>query len=135
MFSWIKEDLEAFDFHLPKGNPLDDFAAKLGVQPCTNSFAVVLASALLFYKLEKGHNSKVNDIYDAMIYTSTCMSVGYGEIFARTPGGKIIGTLLMTLGPSLVGKALSGHGEKPDASNTEIVQSLQKILEELKKKV
>lgn len=134
MFSWIKEDLEAFDIQLPKVNPLDDLAAKLGMRPCTNSFAAVLASALLFLKFEKGHNPKVNDIYDAMVYTSTCLSVGYGDIFAKTPEGKVIGTILMTLGPALTNKALDGRYDKPDPANNQMLRTLEQILEELRKK-
>jgi hypothetical protein len=134
MFSWLKEDIEAFDIHLPKVNPLDDFAAKLKMAPCSNSFATVLASAILFLKFEKGHNPKVSDIYDAMVYTSTCLSVGYGEIFARTPGGKVIGTLLMTLGPALTNSALDGSKAAAGPGNGEILRVLQEILGELKRR-
>jgi hypothetical protein len=128
----LRDDLELFGVKLPAGIPFDDWAAQLRALPCTNSFVAMLASAILFYRMEKGHNPKVNDIYDALIYTSTCMSVGYADVFARTPGGKIIGTLLMTLGPSLTAKALDGRQKAADATQQEIRDTLQEILGELR---
>ena len=46
---------------------------------------------LLFYAAEKDVNPKVRTIWDASIYVTTCLSVGYADIFARTPVGKLIG--------------------------------------------
>ena len=42
--------------------------------------------------------------YDALVYVSTNLSVGYSDIFARTPRGKAIGTALMTYGPAMAAK-------------------------------
>ena len=39
--------------------------------------------------------------YDALVYVSTNLSVGYADIFARTPRGKAIGSALMTYGPAM----------------------------------
>jgi hypothetical protein len=65
---------------------------------------MVLLASWLFYKAEKGHNPKVNSLYDALVYVSTNLSVGYSDIFAKTPRGKAIGTALMTYGPAMAAK-------------------------------
>lgn len=133
--SWtIRDDLELFGVHLPEKLPIDEWAARLKGTPCTNSIAVVVLSAIAFLKAEKGHNPKVNDFYDALVYTSTCISVGYSDIFARTPAGKVIGSALMTLGPALAAKSLDGPAPKPaDTTQADILATLKQILGRLDK--
>jgi voltage-gated potassium channel len=46
----------------------------------------------------------VKSYYDALVYVSTNLSVGYSDIFAKTPRGKAIGTALMTYGPAMSSK-------------------------------
>ena len=110
--SWrddLNYGLSAFGVHLPeKSLPRRPRRKDSPPTPARNTAAVVAASAAIFYAVERDHNSKVNDIYDAMIYCSTCLSVGYGDIFARTPIGKLIGTTLMTIGPALSSRAVDG---------------------------
>jgi hypothetical protein len=130
--SW-KDDLNyglaAFGVKLPEKLPFDALGARIDATPCRNTAAVVGASALLFYVLERGHNSKVNDLFDAMVYTSTCLSVGYGDIFAKTPLGKVLGSALMTVGPALAAKTLDGPaGERRDAVQAEVLETLKQIL-------
>jgi voltage-gated potassium channel len=128
--------LAAFGIQIPTDVPLDQWAMKLTGQPARNTAAVVAASAVLFYIAERDHNPKVADIWDACVYCSTCLSVGYGDIFARTPAGKIIGTTLMTVGPALSGAALDGaapaHGK--DELQAEVLATLKAILERLPEK-
>jgi hypothetical protein len=69
--------------------------------PMGSVLAAVLGGAWLFYKAEVGHNPKVKTYYDALVYVSTNLSVGYSDIFARTSRGKAIGTALMTYGPAM----------------------------------
>jgi Ion channel len=131
-----KEDLNyglaAFGIQIPTDIPLDHWAAKLTGQPARNTAAVVAASAAIFYVVERDHNPKVNDIWDACVYCSTCLSVGYGDIFARTPAGKIIGTILMTMGPALSGAALDGpEAARTDRIQQEILATLTQILQRL----
>lgn len=105
---------------------------KLGESPGRNSVTLVGLSAVLFYLFEKNRNPKVNDVWDAMVYCSTCLSVGYGDIFAKTPLGKILGSALMTVGPALSGKALDGAGEKRrDALQEQTLETLRQILAKL----
>jgi voltage-gated potassium channel len=83
-----------------KGGVRDGFAR----DPMGSVLAAVLGGAWLFYKAERGHNPKVKSYYDALVYVSTNLSVGYSDIFARTPRGKAIGTALMTYGPAMSAK-------------------------------
>ena len=131
-----KDDLNyglgAFGVKVPDGLPLDRWAAALDGSPCRNAAALVGASALLFYALERGHNPKVNDVFDAMVYTSTCLSVGYGDIFARTPLGKVLGSALMTIGPAMAAKTLDGPAaERRDAVQAQVLDTLKQILAKL----
>src|SRR6478672_8154045 len=83
-----------------KGGVREGFAK----DPMGSVLAAVLGGAWLFYKAERGHNPKVKSYYDALVYVSTNLSVGYSDIFAKTPRGKAIGTALMTYGPAMAAK-------------------------------
>ena len=131
----LREHLISMGLQIPEDFKLDQWAAKLGDSPCRNTAALVAAGALLFYAAEKNLNPKVNDIWDAAVYTSTCLSVGYGDIFARTPIGKIIGTTLMTLGPAMASRTLEGPRERittDDPTQQQILATLRQILERLR---
>ena len=124
--------LGAFGLKLPESVPLDQLAAKLTENPCGKAAALVGMGSVLFYAAEKGRNPKVNDIFDAMIYTSTCLSVGYGDIFAKTPVGKLLGTALMTLGPAVAAQTLDGSANKRrDALQAETLETLKQILKRM----
>ncbi|HEY2587933.1 MAG TPA: potassium channel family protein [Tepidisphaeraceae bacterium] len=128
----LNEGLAAFGVRIPDELPIDQWATRLGDNPCRNTAALVTLSSLLFYAAERDHNPKVNDVFDAAVYCSTCLSVGYGDIFARTPLGKLLGTALMTIGPSLSGAALDGPAaERRDATQEQILATLKQILERL----
>lgn len=109
-------------------------------EPFSKLFALVGIGSWLFYKAEAGKNPKVNSIWDAMTYVSTCTSVGYGDIFPQTPVGKMIGSFVMTIGPAMANAALTGgqlareqqHREQQQTQQ-EILTTMQAILAELKK--
>ena len=134
--SWRQDlnyGLAAFGVQIPEHLPIDDLAVKLNDSPLRNSMSLVATSAAMFLAAERGHNPKVRDIYDALVYCSTCLSVGYADIFPRTPIGKLIGTFLMTLGPSLAAKGLEGRAsDEAEARNAkvqeEILVTLRQIL-------
>ena len=90
-----------------KGGVRDGFAR----DPMGSVLAAVLGGAWMFYKAERGHNPKVKSYYDALVYVSTNLSVGYSDIFARTPRGKAIGTALMTYGPAMAAKIFDTPAE------------------------
>jgi voltage-gated potassium channel len=115
--------------------------------PFDAAVVTVAGGAFLFYLAEKGHNQKVNTYWDALVFVSTCMSVGYADVFARTPAGKAIASAVMTLGPALSGALLdepraAGSGSVAAAADAEsaeriaiqraIVDKLEAILAELR---
>lgn len=109
---------------------VDEQAMGLVAQPARSTLQIVTTSTLLFYAAERGHNPKVNSVFDALVYCTTCLSVGYGDIFAMTPIGKLVGSTLMTLGPALSNAALDGpQGRKVDDQvEREILATLQQML-------
>lgn len=134
--SW-KDDLNwglaAFGLKLPDSLPLDRWVSTLADSPARNAALLVGLSTLIFYAAEREHNPKVNDLFDAMLYTSTCLSVGYAEIHPQTPTGKVLGSLLMTVGPALATKQLDGPAlERRDAVQIEVLATLKQILAEMR---
>ena len=124
--------LAAFGVQIPKRVNIDEWAASLAEKPFQNTASLVAVTSVLFLLAERGHNPKVNSIYDAMIYCSTCLNVGYADIFARTPVGKLIGTFLMTIGPSMATKTTDGRPDASDAQTQEqILATLRQIAEKL----
>ena len=100
--------------------------------PMGSTVATVLVGAYLFYKAEVGRNPKVTSFYDALVYVSTNLSVGYSDIFAKTESGKAIGTALMTFGPAMAARLLdaperdgSEHGR--DAAHAELLARLDRL--------
>jgi hypothetical protein len=71
--------------------------------PFDVTMVTVFGGAFLFYVAEKDHNPKVRSYFDALVFISTCLSVGYADVFARTPAGKAIASAVMTIGPALSG--------------------------------
>lgn len=117
-------------------------------EPANAIVLTVLGAAAAFYVAERGRNPKVTSFYDALVYAATNLSVGYSDIFAKTPGGKAVGSLLMTYGPALAARALDAPGVPTPAPATaatntgaegasnaavdRIVASLDAILSELR---
>jgi hypothetical protein len=61
----------------------------------------------------------VETYWDALVFVSTCLSVGYADVFARTPAGKAIAAAVMTLGPAMSGAMLDparAAGCQPDTA-------------------
>jgi voltage-gated potassium channel len=83
-----------------------DLASQARKHPVESLVSVVLGASYLFYLVEKGKNPKVKSFYDALTFVSTCLSVGYSNIFACTDTGKAIASFVMTFGPALSTRAL-----------------------------
>lgn len=99
--------------------------------PMDTVVATVALGALLFYRAERGHNPKVRSYWDALVYVSTNLSVGYCDIFAMTPAGKAIGSAIMTWGPSMaagvLGESRAERAAKPPV-DARVVERLDRIL-------
>lgn len=106
---------------------------KFTEDPMGSVLGTVLGGAWLFYHAEVGHNPKVESYYDALVYVSTCLSVGYSDIFAKTPLGKAIGSALMTYGPAMATRMFDppAKGGAPEAHTDDVVHRLDRIIEAL----
>lgn len=105
-------------------------------RPLESLSGFLLSASAVFYLAERGVNPKIQTFVDALYYISTCLSVGYADIFAQTQTGKLIATLVMTLGPALTGNALDPPGRAEPASalgQQLMLERLEAILEELRR--
>jgi voltage-gated potassium channel len=113
---------------------------KQSEDPMNAVVLTVLAGAAAFYAAERGQNPKVTSFYDALIYVSTNLSVGYSDIFAKTDAGKAIGSTLMAYGPALAARVFdppheartrASEGERSEQALRDIADKLEAILVEL----
>jgi hypothetical protein len=113
---------------------------KQAEDPMNSAVLTVLAGAAAFYAAERGHNPKVKSFYDALVYVSSSISVGYSDIFAQTNAGKAIGSTIMTYGPALADRVFDApheardrvaEGERSEAALRGIADKLERILAEL----
>ncbi|MFZ5890580.1 MAG: ion channel [Myxococcota bacterium] len=113
---------------------------KQAAEPMNAAVATVLVGAAAFYAAERYENPKVNSFFDALVYVSTNLSVGYSDILAKTATGKAIGAALMTYGPALAARVFDpphearvrqADGERSEAALRDIADKLGAILLEL----
>lgn len=105
--------------------------------PIESLTSFLLSTSIAFYLAERDLNPKINTFVDALYYISTCLSVGYADIFAQTQQGKLIATLVMTVGPALAGNALDPPGQAMTASihgQEQMIERLDAILAELRQR-
>lgn len=117
------------------GNLQLELVERLTRHPIESLSSFLLSASVAFYLAERGVNPKIQTFVDALYYISTCLSVGYADIFAQTQTGKLIATLVMTLGPALTGNALDppGRAEPATAQGQKLMlERLEAILEELR---
>jgi hypothetical protein len=108
--------------------------------PLETLLVAVLGSAWVFYLAEREENPGVNTYDDALYYISTCLTVGYANIFPQTQVGKFVAAIVMILGPSLSAWVVEGHlvsrqREAPAPlvpDNAVVVEKLEAILQVLK---
>jgi hypothetical protein len=93
--------------------------------------STVLVASWLFYRYEKGHNPKVTSFVDAMEFVTTNLNVGYSKIYATTPGGKLVASILMTFGPAMATRILDEPTSPDEAKTSDVVARLDRILEAL----
>lgn len=78
----------------------------LARDPLDSLVTIALGGSYLFYLAEKDTNPRCRSIWDALVFITTCLSVGYHDVLAHTKAGKAIAAFVMTVGPSLAAKAL-----------------------------
>jgi hypothetical protein len=106
----------------------DGIRDRFAKDPQGTVISTVLAASYLFYRAEHGKNPKVKSFYDALVYVSTNLSVGYCDIFATTPAGKLLGSALMTYGPAMATRLLDAPTAGRAPATSEVTERLDKIL-------
>jgi hypothetical protein len=102
--------------------------------PLDSVLVTVLGGSYLFWLAEREVNPKARTFLDALVFISTCMSVGYSDIFAKTPSGKAIASAVMTIGPSLTASLFAPRTDTkpaPDPHLTELVALQRQVLARL----
>ncbi|MGD0676076.1 MAG: ion channel [Polyangiaceae bacterium] len=104
--------------------------AAVAQDPFDAMVVMVVGGAFLFYVAEKGHNEKVRTYWDALVFVSTCASVGYADVFARTPAGKAIASAVMTFGPALSGAVFEepGASDAPPAALSAEMRAVKEVI-------
>lgn len=100
-------------------------------EPMDTVAATVALGALVFFRAERGTNPKVRSYWDALVYVSTNLSVGYCDIVAMTPAGKAVGSAIMTWGPSMAAGMLGptrAEREGTAPTDARVVERLDRIL-------
>ena len=105
--------------------------------PAKTLVTTTLIASHLFYKAEVGVNPKVKSLNDALVFISTCLSVGYCDIFAMTDRGKQIASFIMVVGPALTPRALdapraareaaAAAQAETEAHNAQLIARLDRI--------
>jgi len=102
------------------------FRELLARDPIDSLLVTVVGGSYLFYLAEKDTNPKCQTIWDALVFITTSLSVGYDDVFARTASGKAIASFVMTFGPALSSKALDPpEAERPGPTATVSPESLE----------
>ncbi|MBA3532871.1 MAG: two pore domain potassium channel family protein [Ardenticatenales bacterium] len=128
--------LELLQGLLSKREPLEMRIVDLmTTNPMEATTGFLVGSSLAFYLAERGVNPRVNTFIDALYYISTCLAVGYADIFPVTQRGKAVATLAMLVGPALTAEFLDAPHRAAGASEVgqgHVIERLDAILEELR---
>jgi hypothetical protein len=87
--------------------------------PMEAALVTVLGGAYLFWLAERDVNPRCRSYWDALVFISTCLNVGYAQVYAVTPAGKALATAVMTFGPALVGAILDPPSAEQEARDAE----------------
>lgn len=109
------------------------------------SIQCILISGVLFYALENSENPQAGNIFDGIWWAViTLTTIGYGDIYPITFGGKILGMILAMVGIGLValptGILTSGfiralRSEKKISQIADAIEEEEKEQDELVKRV
>jgi voltage-gated potassium channel len=108
-------------------------------RPLETLVSVVAGSAWVFYLAEKDANEGIDTYDDAFYYISTCLSVGYANVYPVTQIGKFVAAVVMMIGPSLSSWVVEGRLVQRQAATAPppltfgpVVEKLDAILDEMR---
>jgi len=97
--------------------------------PIDTLIVSVLGGAYLFWLAEKDVNPKCRTFWDAAVFVSTSLSVGYDNKFAETEAGKALASFLMTFGPAVAAAAFAPSKTEQDAAAATAAKSQAEAIE------
>lgn len=97
--------------------------------PIDTLLVSVLGGAYLFWLAEKDVNPKCRTFWDAAVFVSTSLSVGYDNKFAKTEAGKALATFLMTFGPAVAAAAFAPPASEQNAAAAAAAQNQAESIE------
>ena len=109
--------------------------APAAATPLEEMSVLVAWGAAALFEAERGVNPQFSTYWDALHYVATSLSVGYANTFPVTPLGKIIGAVVMMVGPALSGRVFD-HVERPTTpapADPLLLAKLDEVIAELKK--
>jgi len=113
------------------------FRETLKRDPLDSLAALTLGCSYLFLEAERDVNPKCQTFMDATVFITTCFSVGYDDVFAKSDAGKAIASFVMTIGPALAEAALDPRTDEPHHGlemDRAMLARLDDILAELKRR-
>ncbi|MFO0561101.1 MAG: ion channel [Polyangiales bacterium] len=108
-----------------------ELRAAVSRDPLDALIVTCLGGAWLFYLAEKDENEKVRSFWDALVFVTTSLSVGYANMFAVTPAGKAIASALMTIGPTMAARALDAPAAEREAQESESLAVQRALIERI----
>jgi voltage-gated potassium channel len=99
--------------------------------PMDTLIVSVIGGSYLFWIAEKDQNPRCKTFWDAAVFVSTCLSVGYDNKFAVTESGKALATFLMTFGPAAAAAAFDPPAAEVEKTNAESIELQKAILARL----
>ena len=97
--------------------------------PIDTLLVSVLGGAYLFWLAEKDVNPRCRTFWDAAVFVSTSLSVGYDNKFAATEAGKVLATFLMTFGPAVAAAACAPPASEQNAAAAAAAQNQAESIE------
>src|SRR3972149_4090623 len=73
-----------------RGDLETELVERLTAYPMESTLGFLLSASAAFYLAERNVNPKVKTFVDALYYISTCLSVGYADVFAQTQTGRAV---------------------------------------------
>ena len=113
------------------GELKDRFRRAATKDPIDTLLATVLGGGALFHLLERGKNPRCNTYWDSVLYVATSLSVGYDDVFPKTPAGNAVAALVQSFGPALAAGALSPPAADSAAATQQSAEVQRQILTQL----
>ncbi len=94
--------------------------AAVAADPLDALAVTVLGGTFLFWLAERDANPELQGFFDALVFVSTSVSIGFPSASAKTKAGRSIAAALRAVGPSIAAAALAAPGAGRPAVGPEV---------------